>query len=85
MAGITGIIGNRPDEVTRQSNEFNVALTDPRLEVLGIDPNSLLGGRGLTESEVTRRLEELKKRKAMNEVAVTKKATPPTGSQITKG
>ncbi len=47
-------------------NTFNVSATDPRLERLGISPESVLGGNGLTEEEVSSRMMLLEMREAAN-------------------
>ena len=55
----SGGIGAMEREDT--GNVMNVPLSDPRLVKAGIDPHSLYG-RGITEPELQRRLEEAKRR-----------------------
>lgn len=58
------------EKVIPTGNDFNVLPTDPRLEKLGIEPASLLGGNGITESEINRRMLILEMREKAKEEIV---------------
>jgi hypothetical protein len=60
------------EKLPDSGNVFNVSLTDPRLEKLGIDPATLMGGHGLTEDEVQNRMYILEMREENDRKRVEK-------------
>jgi hypothetical protein len=63
-------------------NDLTVPMTDPRLEKLGINPASMLGGNGITESEINRRMLLLEMREKVKEETV-KKEDPKVVTKVT--